>query len=187
MSLGDWLLAALLLTSPNPVELQDPGALREHFPAIRYPLIALALEYEIMDPREVKNMLARPDDILSDIQQLRRKYEELYDAPPLSDCYRFPDRATVNEMLVFNRTFRKYLEERQPLEQVRSAELRTVQQETDHLYQVWDSVRDARCEYYYVSVRRLALKRLRELVGEDRYLRGQLPPHVPLWRFETIR
>jgi hypothetical protein len=186
MSLGDWLLAALLLTSPNPVELQDPGALRDHFHAIRWPLLSLAIDYEILDPREMRYVLARPDDVLSDIQMLRRRYEELADAPPLADSYRFPDRGVVNEMLVFNRSFRKYLEERQPLEQVRSAELRAVQQETDQLYQVWDSVRDARCEYYYVTVRRQALKRLRDLVGEERYFHGKLPPHVPLWRFEAI-
>lgn len=186
MSLGDWLLAAMLLTSPSPAELQDPGALRDHFPAIRWPLLSLAIEYEILDPREMRYVLARPDDVLSDIQMLRRRYEELNDAPPLADSYRFPERTAVNEMLVFNRAFRKFLEERQPLEQVRSADLRVVQQETDHLYQVWDSVRDARCEYYYVTVRRQALKRLRDLVGEDRYQNGRLPPHVPLWRFETI-
>lgn len=186
MLLGDWLLAALLLTSPNPVELQDPGALREHFAAIRWPLLSLAMEYEILDPRETRYVLSRADDVLSDIQMLRRRYEELGDAPPLADSYRFPDRLVVNEMLVFNRAFKKYLEERQPLEQVRSSELRQVQQETDQLYQVWDCVRDARCEYYYVAVRRQALKRLRDLVGEEQYFYGKLPPHVPLWRFETI-
>lgn len=186
MSLGDWLLAAMLLSSPNPVELQDPGSLREYFQVIRWPMMALAIENEILDTRELLYVLARPGDMFSDIQMLRQRYQELCDAPPLSDSYRFPNRLVVNEMLVFNRAYKKYLEERRPLEQVNPGLLRTVMLETDLLYQVWDAVRDARCEYYYVTVRRQALKRLRELVGEDDYFRGRLPPYVPLWRFERI-
>ena len=64
-----------------------------------------------------------------------------------------------------------------------AARLRVALQETDRLYQVWDKVRDARCPYYYVTVRRQALKQLRELVGEDSYYSGNLPPCVPLWHF----
>lgn len=186
MSLSDWLFALLLLTEPDLSFLRDPGTLRDQFPTLRYALIATALDMEILDPRETRYVLARPGDMFSDIQMLRQRYQELCDAPPLSDNYRFPNRLVVNEMLVFNRAYKKYLEERRPLEQVNLGLLRTVMLETDLLYQVWDEVRDARCEYYYVTVRRQALKRLRELVGEDDYFRGRLPPYVPLWRFERI-
>ena len=65
-------------------------------------------------------------------------------------------------------------------------EVRAILQETDQLYQIWDTVRDARCEYYYVTVRRQALKRLREALGDEAYFSGRLPPHVPLWRFQQI-
>jgi hypothetical protein len=47
-------------------------------------------------------------------------------------------------------------------------------------------VRDARCDYYYVTVRRLALKRLRELVGDEAYYAGNLPPCVPIWRLQEM-
>jgi hypothetical protein len=59
-------------------------------------------------------------------------------------------------------------------------------QDTDRLYQLWDTVRDARCDYYYVTVRRDALKKLRDTLGLADYAAGKLPPHVPLWRFERI-
>ena len=55
--------------------------------------------------------------------------------------------------------------------------------ETDRLYLVWDAVRDARCDFYYVTVRRQALKKLRDLVGDEAYATGELPPNVPTWRF----
>ena len=58
--------------------------------------------------------------------------------------------------------------------------------ETDRLYQVWDSVRDARCDFYYVTVRRQALKKLRDLIGEDAYLDAELPANVPTWRFNEM-
>src|SRR6185295_7948013 len=117
---------------------------------------------------------------------LRRRHSDLLDAPPSNDCMRFPDRGLVNDYLAFNRAYRQQLDMRQPGEPARWWELRTALQETDHLYQVWDTVRDARCEYYYVTVRRQALKRLRELLGEDSYYTAKLPPYVPLWRFQQI-
>ncbi len=72
----------------------------------------------------------------------------------------------------------------QPLHLPRGEWLRATIQETDRLYQVWDKVRDARCDYYYVTVRRTALKDLRALIGDQAYYAGDLPPCVPLWRFE---
>ena len=59
--------------------------------------------------------------------------------------------------------------------------------ETDRLYKVWDAVRDARCDFYYVTVRRQALKRLREALGDAAYAATDLPPHVPAWRFLPAR
>ena len=69
------------------------------------------------------------------------------------------------------------------MEHDRSWLVRLALKETDCLYQVWDSVRDARCEYYYITVRRQALKKLHPLLGPDAYAGGEWPPHVPLWRF----
>jgi hypothetical protein len=78
----------------------------------------------------------------------------LGDAPPLHDCLRFPDRAVVNDLLSFNRAYRQYLDCRQSLELTHRWELRECVQEADRLYHIWDTVRDARCDYYYVIVRR---------------------------------
>jgi hypothetical protein len=56
--------------------------------------------------------------------------------------------------------------------------------ETDDLYRVWDAIRDARCESFYITTRRMALKRLRDLIGPEAYYAGHLPPYVPTWRFQ---
>lgn len=186
MTVCEWLLAAALLTSEPPLELADPGALREHFFTLRLPLTQLCLDWEILDQRETRFVLVKPEEFETDLAMLRRRYRELHLAPPLVDAQRFPDRAAVNELLVFNRAYRKFLEERQPVDSVHAEELRKVQREVDQLYLVWDAVRDARCEYYYVTVRRQALKRLRELLTEEHYEQGLLPPHVPVWRFQEV-
>src|SRR5205085_10335996 len=120
-----------------------------------------------LDPREVRYVLARAEDFENDLNLLRRRYQDLHDAPKLHDGQRFPDRGAVNDLLAFNRAYRRYLDARQAMEQDRSACVRAALKETDCLYQVWDAVRDARCEYYYITVRRQALKRLRTVLGEE--------------------
>jgi hypothetical protein len=178
-------LAVALLTTPP--EVPDPPPDPEDWPAIQESIQSLAIEWEILDPREVRYVMARPEDWENDIALLRRRYQELKDAPRLADAQRFPDRGTVNDLLAFNRAYRRHLDARQVLEQDRGQVLRTALKETDQLYQVWDSVRDARCEYYYITVRRQALKRLRQMIGPDAYATADLPPHVPLWRFQEVK
>jgi hypothetical protein len=180
----DSLLVFALLTAPLDTPL--PAGNPEQWVRLRPKLQELAVHWEILDPREVRYILARPDDLVSDLNLVRRRFQALADAPTLNDCQRFPDRDAVNELLSFNRAYRQHLGLRQPMELARWWDLRTALQETDHLYQVWDNVRDARCEYYYVTVRRQALKKLREMIGEDAYYTGQMPPPVPIWRFREV-
>jgi hypothetical protein len=180
----DYLLAVALLTSgPEAGEFPVSG---EGLASVRATLQGLAVSREVLDPREMRYVLTRQEDFAADLKLLRRRHRELADAPPLQDCMRFPDRSLINELLAFNRAYRQHLDNRQALEQSYWWELREAVQETERLYQVWDTVRDARCDYYYVTVRRQALKKLRETVGEDAYWSGCLPPHVPVWRFARI-
>ncbi|MBY0526327.1 MAG: hypothetical protein K2R98_23235 [Gemmataceae bacterium] len=178
----EYLLAAALLIQPEDPKAASP----ELYTAVRLPLQTLAINWEILDPREVRYVLARPEDFSSDLALLRRRYQELDDAPSLCDGQRFPDRTSINDLLAFNRAFRQHIDVRQPGEPSRCWELRGALQETDHLYHIWDTVRDARCEYYYVTVRRQALKRLRDLLGEEAYYNAKLPPHVPVWRCQVV-
>jgi hypothetical protein len=184
MSAFDYLMAVALLTAP--VDTAEPTLTADTHQKLQATLQALAIQWEILDPREVRYVLTRAEDFASDIKLLRRRYHDLADAPALQDCQRFPDRSTVSDLLAFNRAYRQHLDVRQPLELPNWWDLREAVQETDRLYQVWDTVRDARCEYYYVTVRRQALKKLREMIGDESYFGGTLPPHVPLWRFKRI-
>ena len=179
------IVALALLTAP-PEGGPDAKAL-EGYQWARPALQAVAVQLEILDPREVRYILARGEDFAADLNLLQRRYRELADAPPLGDSLRFPDRESVNEMLSFNRAYRQHIDIRQSVELAHWWEHQATLQETEQLYQIWDTVRDARCEYYYVTVRRQALKRLRELLGQDDYYTGQLPPYVPVWRFRVMK
>jgi hypothetical protein len=180
----DYLLAVALLGAP--ADIEDPPDIAQEFSTLRPTLQAVAVQWEILDPREVRYVLTRNEDFGSDLRLLRRRYIDLADAPPVHDCVRFPDRAVVNEMLAFNRAYRQHLETRLSMETMSWWDLRETLQEADRLYQVWDLVRDSRCDYYYVTVRRQALKRVKELVGDAAYYNGNMPPHVPVWRFARV-
>jgi hypothetical protein len=179
----DYLLAAVLLTAPADRDLTvSPELFNTVGPAVQ----KLALKWEILDPREVRYVLARPEDFAADLKLLQRRYHELAHAPPVADCQRFPDRAVVSDLLAFNRAYRQNMDARQAVELVHWWEFREAVQEADRLYQIWDNVRDARCDYYYVTVRRHALQKLRDAIGPEAYYAGTLPPHVPVWRFQRI-
>jgi hypothetical protein len=174
-------LAFLLLTSPvgSPEEAPDPA----RWAMVQGSVQKLAIEWEILDPRETRYILAKPEEFGIDVNLLRRRYQELKDVPHLSDANRLPDRHTAADLLQFNRGFRKTLDSRKLLETDRSDEWLTVIRETDRLYQVWDAVRDARCDFYYVTVRRHALRKLKDMLGDDDWHTATLPPAVPTWRF----
>ena len=174
--------ATLIIADPKEPYAEGEAAFQEFAPVMKM----LAIEWEIMDRREARYVLVRPEDFTNDTALLRQRYHDLHDAPPSIDSERFPPRAIVNDYLAFNREYRQQMDVAAPGESGRWWQIRSTLNEIDNLYYIWDAVRDAGCEYYYVTVRRQALKRLLETIGPDAYYSGQLPPYVPLWRFQEI-
>jgi hypothetical protein len=181
MSPSDLVLAAALLSAPVGTPEQVPS--EAEWPGVRDSIHKLAVEWEIMDERETRYVMASREDFEADLNLLRKRNAELADAPKLAECRRLPDRNTINEFIKFNRAFRKHLEECAMWELDRADLYNTAIQETDRLYRQWDAVRDAQCDFYYVTVRRAALKKLRDGVGEEAFATGRMPPYVPEWRF----
>lgn len=168
------ILAIALLSVPVPVGY-DAGLART--------LSRYCLSAELLDPREVRYVLADELQWDNDLALLRSRYAELHDAPRVADALRFPPRPIVNDWLAFNRAYRRSVDALLPLNQDRPGVCLETLKECDTLYQVYDLVRDAGCEYYYVAVRRQALAKLRKLLGDEAYYDGVLPPFVPVWRF----
>ena len=83
-------LAVALLTAPSGTT--ESAFAGEELATVRTTLQKVAISWEILDSREVRYVLTRPEDFAADLKLLRRRYQELSDAPPLCDCIRFPDR-----------------------------------------------------------------------------------------------
>lgn len=185
MSTAEMFLAAMLLAgvpeSPVPTISQDD------WPAVQEAICERAIEMQILDKRELQFLFTRAEEFRNDINILRRRQQDLRNAPRLEDCDRFPKRDDVNSMLNFNRGFRQQMEAKRIAEPHKADDYGNAIQEAERLHQVWDAVRDARCDFYYVTVRRQALAKLRTAAGEDAYHSGQLPPCVPTWRFQEVK
>lgn len=183
MSLADWLFSWLLIIGhPMP----DMATIQAAFPLLRGPMICLVIDAEIVDKRCLCFTLASRFDLMDDLETIRKSYQAMIPCPPVADSERFIARDKINEALVFNRAYRKYLETRQAGDVLNAHAIRIYMAEADRIYAIWDKARDAKCEYYYVQVRREALQKLREMLSPADYRAGRLPPYVPIWRFEGI-
>lgn len=174
----DYAIAVALLTSP-PAE----GADLSPYVRLRPVMQKIALEWEVLDPREVTFLLARNKDFSDDVCVIQQRWQEFKDAPFIDEVLRFPDRTVVNDFLTFNRSYRSDLKN---ASEIVGGHARwwyeAAIQETDILYRVWEKVHDARNKSCYITVRRQALKNFRELVGAECFYSGQLPPYIPIWR-----
>ena len=184
MSPADLFLATALLSAPIGTPEQDPPS--ERWPAIQAAIHQTAIDWEILDPRETRYVLAKPEDFQADLDFLRKRRADLADAPKVLEAARLPDRQMVNEFIRFNRAYRKTLETRLVWEADRADLIGEAIRETDRLYRAWDAIRDAKCDMHYVTVRRSALKKLHDHLGADAYMAGELPPYVPEWRFVQL-
>lgn len=174
------LVAVILLTAPVDEPIVPIATIYRPY------IQKLALSLQILDPRECQYVMNRESDFDTDLKLLRKRYDEFKNAPLEQDAWLFPDRNLMTELLGFNRTYRLYLDQQRDFNDWQMWEYTTAIQECDELYGIWDFARDAKCEYYYITVRRAALQKLQEKIGYQNFRNGLLPPVVPIWRFNKM-
>ena len=138
------------------------------------------LQLEVVGPHE-----RWIDDFRSEVDYVRRHWHELAFAPPLSDCDRLPPLYLARECTCFASGYQHCLELRRQLSLHREEELAATLREAQDLAAVWALVETAACPNQSWAARRRALMNLRERLGPEAYYAGDLPPCVPLWRFEV--
>jgi hypothetical protein len=107
--------------------------------------------------------------------------------PPLADRHRFPSRDVASRAMQFNRTYRRHVELRQMWELHRWWYWQEVRNETDYVYRCWDYLHAAQGgEGGDESYWRRSLMRLRDLIGDEAYYLGAMPPPAPVWRFHSV-
>jgi hypothetical protein len=185
----NYVLAVALITSPEDVshsffEPGDVSYLGKNWPVAEN-IQNLALDWELLDPLEKRYVLTNPVDFERDVKSIQVRYEKLHDAPFIVDANRFGTRDLAFEAKTFNVAYISQIQHNLAISYDKEYWRQSLE-ETRHLYKVWDLVYDSHCKHYYVTVRREALKNLRDAIGEDAYYSGKLPPPVPLWRFTNI-
>lgn len=179
------LIAVAMLAAPPGTP--EPPIDADQWPKMQSALQQVAIELEILDPRETRYVFAHAESFENDLNLLRRRQQELRGAPMIWEADRFPGRTIVNDLLMFNRNFRDHLRARRVVETDRAELYESASRETERLYEIYDSVRDAQCEFYYITVRRQALKKLRCQLGHENFDEGHLPPVVPTWQFQVMK
>jgi hypothetical protein len=180
-----YLLALSLIVGSDEIPKGTDG--ENLFIYLKTSFAEIGVEREILDAKEAKFTLMNLSCFINDISTLRRRYIEFKDAPSVYDSLRFPDREYINELIAFNRLFRNRMELLSECYLHKSDEYKEIVRESDKIYSILDTVRDAKCEYYYITIRREALVRLKELLGNQGYYSGELPVPVPFWRFREIK
>lgn len=183
------MLAACLLFGSVTAEDSCPsGGVLKPFntPLVRWHVQRLAVAAEVLDERGTKYTLNRDEHFTNDLCDLRRVAKDLADAPRLAAHTPFPDREYINELATFNREYRHKLNARMEFASDK-VWYEAALNETDYIYRVLDNARDAKCDYYYVQVRRGALKNLAAKIDAEAFMTGELPPCVPVWRLSTLR
>jgi hypothetical protein len=187
-------IALNLITAPvHDVDAAPTADLVKQYKGVLSPLWeerevlkGLAVQLEILDPRECRYYFIDPDYFGVDLQSLRRRHRELKGAPLLADCNMFPPREVIADLLSLNRSWRQHMSDWADSGTWHAEEIHQAIDVGDEYYRLWDFARDARCDYYYVSVRRKSLLNLRNAIGNIRYYANQMPPPVPLQYFHDI-
>lgn len=112
--------------------------------------------------------------------------------PSVSDARRFPDLDTCVRECVFNDRFRQNLaRERLAWPANRQGIWQDTADETEWLREVWiaawNAARECESRNGWPPFAVPHLTRLRDLLGEEDYAAGRMPPAVPVWRFRELR
>lgn len=167
----DLLVAVVCITSPD-VRPEAP-------PCPLLVLQAVAIQLEVLDPREAKWYFSVSTCFTGDLSEIQRRFIDTRDAPTILDTMRLPDEEYCRQMMECNRKYRNWLEQRALLFP-REAWIGEALEQCAELWIVWDTARDAQMDYY-IYTRRRALKLLREIIGPQMYYAGCLPSPVPVW------
>lgn len=105
--------------------------------------------------------------------------------PGLWEVARFGhwQKPDLRELIRQNRAYQEHIEKTLNLYPNENSELLA---EAETLRKVYDALEDA---LFSTSeqMQYMGVLRLKRIIGDEAFRAGQLPPHLPLWRFKPIR
>lgn len=124
---------------------------------------------------------------MNDLVIIKQKYLELLDAPRIEEGGVFPyNKEQVSDYLAFNYKFQTYINDYSCLNLDRARKCEIIKRETEYLYTVWNCLDTYYWDYASIYAKRVALKKLKQEIGEEAFKKGEMPPNVPYWRFNQI-
>src|SRR5262249_36616079 len=137
------LASALLTASGETMPLEKIGAWHASLaPGVRL----IALEWQILDARELGRVLVHPAAFAKDVKVLQERMRKLQHAPLLEERGRFPPLRLVEQLIANNRKYHTELQQRLEIDPLHADELRDAMDEAEQLFRVWDTLRDALTE-----------------------------------------
>lgn len=178
---ADVLTALLVLWQPpgTPLPPLPPAGWRA--------AAAVAVTNEWLSPGDAAG-LTRPDYRGLAADHARANRRDLADCPPAGDARRFPPEGVLRAGLDFADRFAGRVRHLADGGDPRAAALyAAVLAEAGQARRAWQLALDARDARFAAPSRRRWLGELRHLLGDDAYLRAELPPCVPHHRFNELR
>jgi len=137
---------------------------------------------QIVGPHEIWR-----SDFNLEIGYIRSYWDEMASAPPWYDHFRFPPVNVAAECCRLNLAYQDYLANRQLVCRADAEELRSAASEAKMIHSIWRVVQQCTDGTASWVHQRRALHSLKQLIGDEDYHAGNLPPAVPGWRFQEIR
>lgn len=166
-------IALLLLLAPDLPDLPPASLPPDVYQAVK-------------DVAELLDIYARHGnwqaDSASELRWARAAFRSTHDCPPSADACWLPDVALIRGALEFNERYVKHL----GATAYPSDDALLVRDEALRLRCVWELALRAKDAGPAKNDCRLALKWLRERIGEEAYRAGAMPPWVPVWRMAAV-
>lgn len=175
------------LTRPLAVALKEEAISQELIDEDEWKLFFFV--HKIIDGRvkgvseEFPNTKKQFHDVLLELWTRR---DEFINAPRMHELERFPSREIVQEHIHFARQYSWNLEKAAEVDFAFAPYYLATQREIQNSLRYWQTLNSATSSYVYLYGRRKYLMELKEMLGDEAFYRGELPPHVPYWNFREV-
>lgn len=173
--LPDLLIALAAIAGPESTDLPACSL---------HSLQKVAVSMELLDPRECRYWFVNSEQLAYDLKEIRARFSEIGDAPPLCDAERFSSAEHCQAMKAWNRECKAWLEQRALLFPAERWIPEAIE-ECEQLWRVWGWAKDVQSDCY-IYWRRRCMKNLREAIGPLHYYAGCLPAPIPAWRIRRV-
>lgn len=106
--------------------------------------------------------------------------------PPGSDRHHFPHLHICQENVKFSKQYIQHIEFQQCLYPHLFKEYDKILKDAEWCHRCWSRLEYVQMKPWNETSDRCFLGKIREMVGEEAYYGGQMPPHVPIWHFQKI-